>query len=452
MRRRTTHFRTTPRPRTLLVTLGLTLSIGGALLPPPALAAPDAALARRLDAWAKPLVERGYIAGNLIVARNGEVLAERSYGLAHRELGVAVTPDTRFCIASITKPMTATIATQLVGEGKLDVDDKLSKWIPDFPKGDSITIQMLLVHRAGIPHRVTTRVQETRPMTAAEVAEAAKSATLLFSPNSQSSYSSGGYSLLARVCELASGKSFADLLRERIFEPSGMTRSADVGAGPILEGRAPAYVPGVDGIRNAPLEDLSYLVGAGSVWSTSRDLHRFLRAIVSGKLGEGPRASWVRGGKLAWNGSTNGYRAYADYDSASGLEVVWTGNVHSGANDLFRRAIPRLVRGESVEPAAVPEPARIAQDPKLLASSEAVYQLGNGIRLAVRARDGALYANEWALVPIAPDTYFSPRDFGEVKVVRDDAGRATRLDWKVGTDTWPAPRVGEIADEPTPEL
>lgn len=289
-------------------------------------------------------------------------------------------------------------------------------------------------------------------MTAAEVAEAAKRAELLFAPNSQSSYSSGGFSVLARVLELASGKPFAALLEERIFRPCGMTHSADVGAGPILEGRAPAYVPGVSGIQNAPLEDLSYLVGAGSVWSTSRDLHRFLRAVVTGKLGEGPRLSWVRRGKLDWNGSTNGYRAYADYDSASGLEVVWTGNVHSGANDLFRRAIPRLAKGEPVEPAVVPEPARVAQDPKLLASSEAVYRLGNGIRLAVRARDGALYANEWALIPIAPDTYFSPRDFGEVKVVRDDSGRATRLDWKVGTDMWPAPRVGEIGDEPPPEM
>ena len=54
--------------------------------------------------------------------------------------------------------------------------------------------------------------------------------------------------------------------------------------------------------------------------------------------------------------------------------------------------------------------------------------------------------DEELIVPIGPDTYFSPRDFGEVKVVRDDAGRATRLDWKVGADTWPAPRVAELAE------
>ncbi len=427
------------------------VSVALAWMLPAAEARADATLEQALDAWAQPLVAGGHLAGNLIVARRGQVLAERSYGLADRELDVKVTPDTRFCIASITKPMTVTIAGELIQEGKLAMSDKLDKWIPGFPKGDSITVEMLLRHRAGIPHRVTTRAQETRPMTPAEVAEQAKSATLLFSPGSQSSYSSGGFTVLARVLELASGQSFAQLLQERIFDKCGMTHSADIGAGPILAGRAPAYVPGVAGIQNAPLEDLSYLAGAGSVWSTSRDLHQFLRAVVSGKLGEGPRLSWVRRGKLDWNGSTNGYRAYADYDSASGLEVVWTGNVHSGANDLFRRAIPKLVAGETVERPTLPAPARVAQDERVLRSAEAVYQLGNGVRLSVRARDGSLYANEWALVPIAPDTYFSPRDFGEVKVVRDDAGKATRLDWKVGSDVWAAPRVGELKDEPAPE-
>jgi CubicO group peptidase (beta-lactamase class C family) len=411
----------------------------------------DPMLERALDAWAKPLVDAGLLSGNLLVARDGRVLAERSYGFADRELGVRVTPDTRFCIASITKPMTATVATQLIEEGKLGLGDSLGKWIPGFPEGRAITIGMLLRHRSGIPHRVTTRADETRPMTPADVAERAKHAKLLFPPDSSSAYSSAGFTVLARVLEIAAGEPFADLLRRRIFEPFGMTRTIDVGATPLLDGRARGYVPGVAGIENAPPEDFSYLAGAGSVWSTARDLHKLLRAVSRGALGEGPRQSWVRRGKLAWNGSTGGFRAYADYDSASGLEVVFTGNVHSGANDLFRRAIPLLVAGETPERPVLPAPEKIALDRTTLESAQAVYQLGNGQRLAVRARDGSLYANEWALVPIAHDTYFSPRDFGEVKVVRDSAGRATRLDWKVGADTYPAPRVGELADEPDPD-
>ena len=88
--------------------------------------------------------------GSVLVMKNNKVLIRKAYGMADREWNVANTPDTKFEIGSITKQFTAASILQLVEQGKLSLDDKLSKFIPSFPKGDSVTIHMLLNHTSGI--------------------------------------------------------------------------------------------------------------------------------------------------------------------------------------------------------------------------------------------------------------------------------------------------------------
>ncbi len=369
---------------------------------------------------------------------------ERSYGLADRERRVPVTAETRFGIASITKPMTLMLALQLLQEKKLGYTDTLERWISGFPSGGRITVEHLLRHRSGIPHRVTTEKDESQPMTAAELVEYARRCTLLFEPGARSSYSSAGFSVLARVLELASGRPYGDLLRERLLEPLGITPIAHLNNRTLLPDRAASYVPGAAGFENAPLKDYSFLVGAGSVFSTTRDLHRLLQAVVSGKLGESIRLSSVRDGGVHWNGSFNGFRAFADWDSATGLEIVFTGNVHTGAPDLLRKAIPRIIAGEQVEPAVVPAPAIASIPADSLRRYEGVYLLANGTRLEVRARDGHLFANDWIMAPLSETRFFSLRDYGEVTVVFGTGGKVERLDWKVEGNTLPAPRIGDL--------
>jgi CubicO group peptidase (beta-lactamase class C family) len=137
----------------------------------PASTREDEVLAEAIDAWAAPLVEAGLISGRLLVALGDDVLVERSFGLANRELGVPITETTRFCIASVTKPLTIALAARLIEREALALDDPLEKWLPGFENGARITVDHLLNHRAGIPHRVTTPAEETEPRDAAWVAE-----------------------------------------------------------------------------------------------------------------------------------------------------------------------------------------------------------------------------------------------------------------------------------------
>jgi CubicO group peptidase (beta-lactamase class C family) len=432
--------------RVAFVRLGLAaLCCGLVVGAAPAPRAPSR-FARDLDAWVRPMVEAGHLSGSLLVSRGGRVLLERSWGDANRELRAPVTPETRFCVASITKPMTVMIAIQLIEEGRLRMGDSLARWIPDFPSGDRMTIEHLLRHRAGIPHRVTEDNDEVAPHTAADMVEFARRKALLFAPGESSVYSSGGFAVLARVLELAGGRDYGTLLEERICRPLGMTHTLHADARQLVPHRAASYLHGLRGIENAPLKDNSFLVGGGSVISTARDIHTLLQAVVSGRMGEGARQSWLRGGRLNWNGSTNGFRAFAIYDSATAVAMVYTGNVHTGAADLLRAAIPRLLAGESVAPARVPDPERdrVALGEAALRGYQGIYDLSNGVRLEVRARDGGLVANDWTLVPVANDRFLSLRDYGDVRVVRDSTGGIVRLDWESGGTMLAAPRVGDL--------
>ncbi|TFH66898.1 MAG: class A beta-lactamase-related serine hydrolase [Gemmatimonadales bacterium] len=267
-------------------------------------------LTRRLDAYLTPYADAGWLSGTVLVATGDSVVYLRSFGMANRELNVPFSPDTPSNVASITKPMTIVLAARLAEEGKVSPSDTLSRWIPDFPRGEAITIAHLLNHRAGIPHRLTEPSEETVPHTASDMVAFARRHDLMFEPGSESSYSSGGFSILARVLELAGGQTYGELLREYVFDPAEMTSSAHADSRMLLAGRASPYLFSRAGLVNAPFQDLSFLVGAGSVFATATDLLRMQRALIAGRLGDAARTALLRQGGLAWNGSTGGYRAH----------------------------------------------------------------------------------------------------------------------------------------------
>lgn len=409
--------------------------------PAPAATPPSAAeLKSRIDAYVQPLLEDGHLSGTLLVARGANVLYERSFGMADYELSVANTPETRFNVASITKPMTAMIAGHLMAEKKVAATDALQKWIPGFPSGDRITIDHLLNHRAGIPHRVTTEQEESVPRTAADMVKLARRQKLLSEPGAQESYSSAGYSVLAWVLELASGQQYDRLIAERIFIPAGMTRSADATERRLLPGRARSYVAWPDGVRNAPLKDLSFLVGAGSVYSTPRDLHRLVEAARAGRLGDAAREQLTARPRVRWNGSTNGFRAFLASDNASGVTVALAANVMTGALDRLQADVPRLAAGERVVP-----PSRLALKPVTLPAAQLAAYAGTYLfgtaPFELTAEDGILVASGRALVPTGERTFVSLADYGTVTVVMRPNGTVERLDWTAGERVLTMPRA-----------
>jgi CubicO group peptidase (beta-lactamase class C family) len=407
---------------------------------------PPRDLARRIDRHVQSYVADGHLSGTLLVAQGERILYERSWGMANYELGVPYTPATRACIASITKPMTIALFCLLAEEGKVNPADSIGKFIAGFPQGSTITLSHLLNHRACIEHRVTSEKDETQPHTAADMVERVKKSRLLpHAPGEKSVYSSAGFSVLARVLEIASGMSYGELIATRLFAPTGMTRSLHPRPHALIPDRAPSYAPGLHGPRCTSLKDLSFLVGAGSVYSTPRDLHALMRAVVTGKLGETVKMALMRAEGLRWNGITNGHRAFADYDLETGFEVIFVGNMHTGAIDRLRDDVPKLLKGQELPPPARLQLAPIEIDATALTPFEGVYESERGQKFTVRSRPWGFFAGDRQLVPISNTTFFSLEDYGRVEFVRGPSGAIERLDWEWQGQMLPWKRIADAS-------
>ena len=386
--------------------------------------------AQQIDLVVTKFAEAGHFSGSIVVAESGRTIYDKAFGFANAELAVRNTPATRIGVASITKSMTSVILYRLMEQDRIRMSDRVSRFLPDFPRGDEITVGMLSRHRSGIPHRVMPSELETVPHTAAEMAQRISRASLEFAPDSARLYSSAGYSLLARILEIAAGKSYAELVRQYVFVPAGMSRSVDFAGEPLIDGRANDYLLDVGGPVNAPLKDLSFLVGAGSVLSTARDIHLFAQALASGKLGDSARAA-VESDSVWWsNGSTNGHRAEVRLNRAHGYSYALVSNLNSGANDVILQAIRDIMEGKLASVPEVPTPRVVSRDSVSLAQYVGDYRREGGSGgFTVTASARGLFAGDIKLVPTGGDCFYDFKFYGEVCFVRGSSREIVHIDW-----------------------
>jgi CubicO group peptidase (beta-lactamase class C family) len=231
------------------------------LLTQAAYAQSDKAKTKKIDELIGPFAASNQFSGVVLASEDGKVIYEKAFGLANADYKIPNQLNTRIGIASITKYMTSVILQRFVEANKVAMADKLNKYIPDFPNGDKITIEMLARHRSGIPHRVMPPEAESLAYTSAEFVEKVKQAKLAFEPGTNRLYSSAGYAVLARALEIASGKTYQQLLQEFVFTPAGMTDSVDFEGDAVIERRAQDYYLSPNGLINVPLKNYSFLVG-----------------------------------------------------------------------------------------------------------------------------------------------------------------------------------------------
>jgi CubicO group peptidase (beta-lactamase class C family) len=416
-----------------LRTIGSAILLLLILIPAAFSQSPSAAKkAEQIDRYIKFFADAKQFSGVVLAEENGNVIFEKAYGLANADFRIPNQLNTRIGIASITKFMTYVITTRLVESGKLSLGDPINKYLPNFPAGEKITVGMLLDHRSGIPHRVTKPDEEAASLTSAEVVERIGRAKLVFEPGTQSLYSSSGYSVLARVLELASGKTYAALLDEYVFRPAGMSDSVNFENEPIMERRAQDYVLSPAGYLNAPLKDYSFLVGAGSVYSTARDVYRFGVAILTGKYGEKVKAGLIGETTLSGNGSTNGHRANLKIDKDNKWGLILVSNLNSGANDLILQNVEAILHDHEPSKAVVPAPVIVPnpnREPTEFAGAYRPAEGTSGTFFEVFTKGDAIYVGDLKLYPLRPDCFFEYRYYGNVCFQRNGAGKIDRIEW-----------------------
>ena len=193
------------------------------------------------------------------------------------EQHAAVTTKTIFRIGSITKQFTAAAILKLEERGKLDVNDKLSKYIPDFPRGDEVALHHLLTHTSGIPNYTEKpgfMLLVTNPIAIEDLIKSFKNDPYDFDPGTKWIYDNSGYVLLGYIVEKVSGETYEAFLRENFFQSLGMTNTGIYGSDLTKTHEALGYSYQDGKFNRAVKGDMSWLGGAGALCSTVEDLYR----------------------------------------------------------------------------------------------------------------------------------------------------------------------------------
>jgi CubicO group peptidase (beta-lactamase class C family) len=223
-----------------------------------------------------------------LVAKNGQVIYKKAFGLANLELNVPMQPDYIFRIGSITKQFTAVAILQLMEQGKLTIQDEITRFIPDYPTQNSkITIEHLLTHTSGIQSYTGMKDfigRMTLDLKPGELIDHFKNEPMNFAPGAKWNYNNSGYVLLGYIIEKITGKTYAQYVEENFFKPLGMTNTLYGSDAKIIKNRASGYTNGSNGYENARALSMTQPYAAGSIQSTVEDLFKWHQAVTSYKL------------------------------------------------------------------------------------------------------------------------------------------------------------------------
>ena len=253
---------------------------------------PDAVVAE-IDRFLSAELNEAAIPGAAVaVTRGDQVLMVHGYG--HDSTGAAVTGDSLFRIASLSKSFTALAVVQLVDAGLLHLDDPVQDHLPEFqladPRADQVTVRQLLDHTSGLTDAVVPELSRTQPRTSAEAVASLRSARLASRPGTTWSYHNPNYQVAARLVEVVSGEPFDRYVSRHILQPAGMASSTSTATDDepvpgLTEGHVNAYghaipAPGMG----------SFLVGEGDVVGSAADMARWLIVHANdGRAADGTR-------------------------------------------------------------------------------------------------------------------------------------------------------------------
>ncbi len=242
--------------------------------------------ADKVDDYILAEMQRQKIPGlALAVVKDGKVIKAKGYGFANVEHQIPVKPETVFQSGSVGKQFTATAVMMLVEDGKLSLDDKISKYFTDAPETwKEISVRNLLSHTAGTtdyPRDFDFR----RDYTEDELLKRAAQIKLAFQPGEKWSYSNLGYILLGILIHKVTGQFYGDFLQERIFKPLGMTTTRIINEADIIPHRAAGYRLVKGEVKNQEwVSPTMNTTADGSLYLTILDLIKWDAALYTEKL------------------------------------------------------------------------------------------------------------------------------------------------------------------------
>jgi len=329
----------------------------------------------RVDPLAKQMLSRPVAGISIAVSRRGQVVFARGYGMANLEHSVAVTPETVFHICSISKNILAAVVLQLVEEGKLKLDDDVTKYVPEAPThGRHVTVRQLLNHTSGLYSFTSLPEAENNErldLTHEQVLSLIKDQPFDFDPGTSWRYDNSAFYLAGMVVERITKQEYGAYVHEHVFKPLGMNSASMCDAHMVVRQLASGYEVDRGTLVNAALMSWKLPFAAGAVCATATDLLKWQAALDGGRVlstssvelmrrpttladgtaidyGLGTRLGSLDGHRvLGHTGSGGGFNAALESFPADGLTiaiVMNTGNA-AGPSMMLATAIARAVLG-----------------------------------------------------------------------------------------------------------
>ena len=339
----------------------------------------DAAFRERVDrAVTDVLAATGSPSASIAIVKDGRIAYVKAYGDAKLSPRVPAAPEMRYSIGSNSKQFTSTGILMLAEEGKLSLDDPVSRFVPDLTRAGDVRVRQLLSHTSGYqdywPQDYVPPFM-TQPVTAADILERWARKPLDFEPGTQYQYSNTGYVVAGVILEKASGEKLLPFLTARIFKPLQMNGVVNVDQDRLTESDPTGYLRYALGPpRPAPKEGKGWLFAAGELAMTAEDLAKWNVGMLERRLLKPASYKEMQTDVLLRSGLAAGYGLGLDVQKMAGHRALAHGGAVSGftsQNVVFPddgAAITVLTNGETVAPQQIAE--RLA--PILFESRDAV--------------------------------------------------------------------------------
>ncbi len=399
-----------------------------------------------------------------IVAVKGKVIYHKAFGKADLELNVDMRPEMVFRIGSITKQFTAVAILQLEESGKLSLKDPITKYLPDYPvHGYTITIEHLLTHTSGI-HSYTSMKEWTseirkKDFSIDSLIRFFKDQPMDFEPGTKWSYSNSGYILLGKIIEVASGMTYPQYLREKIFLPLELNHSSYDSTHLVIRDRIKGYAKGDQGFENAEYLSMTQPYAAGSLISTVEDLYKWTLGIRSGKIikrenlekafipcktsdgkptnyGYGWMMGEIDGSKVILHGGgINGFLTLGLWIPDEEVFVAVFSNCENQSPDNATLKMAAMTIGK------FPEYTTITLDSISLSSYTGIYEDGGGLQRKITYSDGKLWSQRtggglFELKAVGQHKFIFSDDMASYEFQADNSGKVKSLIFRrLGSET-----------------
>jgi len=408
-------------------------------------------IAAKADELLTAYHKQGKFTGTVLIAKEGKIVFEKGYGYANLNNKLQNSPTTEFRIGSLSKPFTSILILQLQEKGKLNIKDPIQKYIPDYPKGDSILIEHLLNHTSGI--RSITSMKEyyeswmSQPSTLEQTVAYFKYEPLNFSPGAKFEYSNSNYILLSLIAEKVSGLPFSKLLEKSIMQKLRLRQSGLDQNKRVSKAKAIGYATTpTDSFGIARYTDMSLLSGAGGIYSTARDLYTWDRALYSNKLLSDASKKQMytpalKNYALGWeveqvngrtmighSGSIDGYLSNLMRFPDQDVCIIFLANYFQSKGAQISKALTAIVFNE---PYVIPKEKKVIDlGEAILSSYTGKYQMEKGPVLTVILEEGQLKGKlgnqlPFVMLPEAETKFFIKNVDGDVEFIKNNDNEIT---------------------------